>query len=327
MSSRGAAAPRTTPSQAAATLALICAGAFAGAAAARAAEWIERPYDPPVGSHWRIRLDTSTEENRDGRAQKTARAMTSELTIEEKLTDGFRVTFVVRKADYQGDQRTAALVEPLNKLFENLVVRGTTGANGTPLHVDNLGEMEATAHAAIDRLAAALPSQAAADVLRRLANQMLVVDEKQAAKIYLSSLATLALGQNTGLHPGETRHEIGDAPNPFGGAPIKSNTTFAIDSADPTTGKVHFVRTAAFDPEAIRDFLSNLAQRLGGGDGSQKLDDLLSQFAITLDSRTDIEVEDGMTRSIRQDDAATATFRGQTTVKRAHKLMTVAPAP
>lgn len=326
MSSRGAAAPQTTPSQAAAMLALICAAAFAGAAAARAAEWIERPYDPPVGSHWIIQLDTSTEEDRDGRVQKTARAMTSELTIEEKLADGFRVTFVVRKADYQGDQRTAALVEPLNKLFENLVVRGTTGANGAPLHVDNLDELGTAVHAAIDRLAAALPNKPAADALRRLANQM-VADEKQAPKIYLSSLATLALGQNTGLHPGETRHEIGEVPNLFGGAPIKSNATLAIDSADPATGKVHFVRTTVFDPETIREFLSNLAQRLGGGDGSQKLDDLLSQFAIKLDSRTDIEVEDGMTRSIRQDDAATATFRGQTTVKRAHKLMTVVPAP
>jgi hypothetical protein len=326
MSSKGAGALRTTPSQAAAMLALIWAGAFAGAAAAPAAEWTERLYDPPVGSHWLIQLDTSTEEDRDGRAQKTARAMTSELTIEEKLADGFRVTFVVRKADYQGDQRTAALGEPLNKLFVNLVVRGTTSANGAPLQVDNLDELGTAVHAAIDRLAAALPSKPAADALRHLANQI-VADEKQAPKIYLSSLASLALGQNTGLHPGETRHEIAEAPNPFGGTPIKSNTTFAIDSADPATGKVHFVRTAAFDPEAIRDFLSNLAQRLGGGDGSQKLDELLSQFAITLDSRTDIEVEDGMTRSIRQDDAATATFRGQTTVKRAHKLMTVAPAP
>jgi hypothetical protein len=326
MSSKGAAVPRTTPSQAAAMLALICAAAFAGAAAAPAAEWIERPYDPPVGSHWLIQLDTSTEEARDGRAQKTARTMTSELTIDEKLADGFRVTFVVRKADYQGDQRTAALVEPLNKLFENLVVRGTTSANGAPLHVDNLDELGTAVHAAIDRLAAALPSKPAADALRQLANQM-VADEKQAPKVYLSSLESLALGQNTGLHPGETRHEIAEAPSPFGGTPIKSNIAFAIESADLATGKVHFVRTAAFDPEAIRDFLSNLAQRLGGGDGSQKIDDLLSQFAIKLDSRTDIEVEDGMTRSIRQDDAATASFRGQTAVKRTHKLMTVAPAP
>jgi hypothetical protein len=311
----------------AAVLPIVLAGAIACATGARAAEWVERPYDPPVGSRWTIQLDTSTEDDRAGHVQKTARAMTSELTVEQKLADGFRVTYVVRKAAYQGDVRTAALVEPLNKLFENLVIHATTSANGAPLHIDNLDEVDAAARAAIDRLAEALPSKPEADALQRLARQMLVADEKQAPKIYLSSLATLALGQNTGLHPGETRREVDEATNPFGGAPIKSNTMLGIDSADPATGKVRLLRTAVFDPDAIRDFLGTLARRLGAGGEAQKLDDLLGQFSISLDSRTEIDVEDGMTRSIRRDDAATATFRGQTTVKRAHKLMTVTPAP
>ena len=324
--SRSVSRPRKAPSAAAVILPIVLAGALSCAGGVRAADWVERPYDPPVGSRWIIQLDTSTEDERSDHVQKTARAMTSDMTVEEKLADGFRVTYVVRKAAYQGDTRTAALVEPLNKVFENLIIRATIGANGAPLHIDNLDEVDTAVHAAIDRSAAALPSKPEADALQRLAKQMFVADEKQAPKIYLSALATLALGQNTGLHPGETRREVGEAPNPFGGAPIKSNTTLTIDSADPATGKVRFLRTAAFDPDAIRDFLGKLARRLGIGE-AQKLDDLLGQFAIALDSRTEIEVEDGMTRSIRQDDTANATFQDQTTVKRAHKLMTVAPAP
>ena len=325
MSSRGAAAPQTTPSQAAAMLALICAAAFAGAAAARAAEWIERPYDPPVGSHWIIQLETSTEEDRDGRVQKTARAMTSELTIEEKLADGFRVTFVVRKADYQGDQRTAALVEPLNKLFENLVVRGTTGANGAPLHVDNLDELGTAVHAAIDRLAAALPNKPAADALRRLANQM-VADEKQAPKIYLSSLATLALGQNTGLHPGETRHEIGEVPNLFGGAPIKSNATLAIDSADPATGKVHFVRT----PCSTRRRSASSSATWRSGSAAARVAKARRPPQPVRHQARQPHRHRGRGRHDPQHSPGRCRdcdLPGQTTVKRAHKLMTVVPAP
>ncbi len=324
--SRSEAGLRTTAAAVAAVAALASVSAVGCATQAGAAEWVERPYNPPAGSRWIVQLDTTTEDDRDGRVQKTARAMTSELTIEQKLADGFRVTYVVRKAAYQGEPRTAALLEPLNKLFENLVVHATTSASGAPLHIDNLDEVEAAARASIDRYAAALPSKPEADALRQLAKKMLVADENQAPKIYLSSLATLALGQNTGLHPGETRREVDEAPNPFSTTPIKSNTTLAIDSADPATGKVRFVRIAAFDPDAIREFLGKLAQRLGVDD-PQKLDELVNQFSLALDSRTEIEVEDGMTRSFRQDDAATATYQSRNTVKRAHKVLTVAPAP
>jgi hypothetical protein len=321
------AAPRQRRFAGGAIAVLVSVGALGWATAgARAAEWVERPFDPPVGSRWVIQLDTSTEEDRDGRLQKTTRSMTSELTIEQKLADGFRVSYVVRKAAYEGDPRTAGLVEPLNKLFENLVVHATTSANGTPLHIDNLDEVEATAQAAIDRLAAASASKAEADTLRRLANQMLLADAEQAPKIYLSSLATLALGQNTGLHPGETRRAADEAHIPFGGAPIKSNTMLAIDNADPVTGKVRFVRTAEYDPDSVREFLSKLARRLGTSD-TRKLDEVLSQLALVFDSRAEIDVDGGMTRSFRQDDTATATFEGHTTVKRAHKLLTVTPAP
>jgi hypothetical protein len=321
---RSRAVPRERRLAVAAIAVLVSVGALG--CGARAAEWVERPFDPPAGSRWIIQLDTTTEEERDGRLQKTARSMTAELNVEQKLADGFRITYVVRKAAYEGDARTAGLVEPLNKLFENLVVRATTSANGTPLHIDNLDEVAATAQAAIDRLAAAAASKVEADTLRKLAKQMLLADEGQAPKIYLSSLATLALGQNTGLHPGETRRAVDEAHIPFGGAPIKSNTTLAIDNADPATGKVRFVRTAEYDPDSIREFFSALARRLGASDG-RTLDEVLSQLALAFDSRAEIDVDDGMTRSFRQDDSATATFEGRTTIKRAHKLLTVTPAP
>lgn len=323
---RSQAAPRQRRLAAAAIAGLVWVGTLGWATGARTAEWVERPFDPPVGSRWIIQLDTATEEDRDGQLQKTARSMTSELTIEQKLADGFRVTYVVRKAAYEGDARTAGLVEPLNKLFENVVVHATTSVNGTPLHIDNLDEVEATAQAAIDRLAAASASKAEADTVRKLAKQMLLADEKQAPKIYLSSLATLALGQNTGLHPGETRRTVDEAHIPFGGTPIKSNTTLIIENADPATGKVRFVRTAEYDPDSVREFLVALARRLGASD-TRKLDDVLSQLALVFDSRAEIDVDDGMTRSFRQDDSATATFEGRTTIKRAHKLLTVTPAP
>jgi len=321
---------RKAPTALATFLPLVLASTLAFAPGARAADWVERPFDPPAGSRWIIQSDETSEDNRDGHVQTSVMKETSELTIDQKIADGFRVTFVVRNAAYEGDARTAALIGPITRAIENLVVHATTGPNGMPLRVENLDEVLAASRAAIDRLTAPLASTPeVAATLRKMATAMLIVDDKRAPKIYLATVATLALGQNTGLRPGETRRDADEAANPFGGAPIKSDTMLRIDRADPATGNVRLIRTRAFDSDAIREFLGRLAQQTGGGDGkdTQKLDNFLKQFTMALDSRTEIDVEDGMTRAVRQEDTATASVPGHSIVKHGHKLMTVTRAP
>ncbi len=320
---------RKAPTALATILPLVLASTLAFASVARAADWVERSFDPPAGSRWIIQSDETSEDNRDGHVQTSVMKETSELTIEQKIADGFRITFVVRNAAYEGDARTAALVGPITRALENLVVHATTGPNGMPLRVENLDEVLAASRAAIDRLTASLASTPeVAATLRKMATAMLIADDKRAPKIYLATLATLALGQNTGLRPGETRRGADEAANLFGGAPIKSNTMLRIDRADPATGNVRLIRTRAFDSDAINEFLSRLAQQTsGGGKDTQELDNFLKQFTMALDSRTEIDVEDGMTRTVHQEDTATASVPGHSIVKHGHKLMTVTRAP
>jgi hypothetical protein len=309
----------------------VLAGTLEFVTGVRAAEWVERPFDPPVGSRWIVQSDETSEETRDGRVQTSVTKMTSELTIEQKTAEGFRVTFVVRNAVYDGDARTAALVGPMTKALENLVVHAMTDPNGVPLRVENLDEVRSAARTAIDRLTAPSVGTPAMAALRQMATAMLITDAKQAPRVYLATLATLALGQNTGLRPGETRRIAEEVANPFSGASIKSNTILRIDRADPATGNVRLIRTRAFDADAIREFLGRLAQRLGGMRGDDKnshpFDNFLKQFTMTLDSRTEIDVEDGMTRAVREEDTATASVPGHSIVKHAHKLVTVSRAP
>ena len=320
---------RKGPTALATILPLVLASTLAAAPGARAADWVERPFDPPVGSRWIIQSDETSEDNRDGHVQTSVMKTTSELTIEQKTADGFRITFVVRNAAYEGEARTAALVGPMTRALENLVVHATTGPNGMPLRVENLDEVLAAARAAIDGSTAALAgTPEVAATLRKLATAMLIVDDKRAPKIYLGTLATLAIGQNSGLRPGETRRDADEAVSPFGGAPIKSNATLRIDRADPATGNVRLIRTRAFDSDAIRELLRRVAQ-IGGDDGKdpQRLDNFMKQFTMTLDSRTEINVEDGMTRAMRQEDTATANVPDHSVVKHGHKLLTVTRAP
>ena len=260
--------------------------------------------------------------------QKSTVTMTAELTVEQKLADGFRITYAVRKADYTGDPRTAALIEAVRKTLENLVVHATTASNGKPLRVDNLAEVQAVARKAIDDLSAPADGKSEeAAMLRQMATAMQIADDQHAPSVYLASLASLALGQNTGLHPGETRRNDDDVVNPFG-VPIKSNTLLRIDSADPATGKVRYISTRTFDADALRAFLGGLAQRLAGvSQNAPAIDNMMKQLAMTLDSRTEIDVEDGMTRSLREVDKATAGTPGRNIVKHGYRLMTVTRVP
>ena len=325
--SKNRVATRKPPPLLSAILPVVAAGMLAFATGAHAAEWVERPFDPPTPSRWIIQANETTEENRDGRVQTTVVTTTSELTIEQKIADGFRIAYVVRNAGYEGDPRTAFVGSAVEAL-ENLVVHATTAPNGMPLRVENLAEVQAAARAAIDSLAAGLaakPQEAA--IVRRLATSMLMGGDKQAATVYLASLVTLALGQNTGLHPGETRRMDDNVANPLSGAPIKSNPMRRIASADPATGNVRYILPRPFDSDAIKDFLSKLARQLSGDGTDAKVESLMKQITFTIDSRAELDVEEGMTRAFRYEDTATTNTPGHSIVKHGHKLITVTPMP
>ena len=303
-------------------LALVLAATLACIAAVHAADWIERPYDPPAGSHWIIQSEDVTEADANGQHVQSSLTTTAELIFEQKTAEGFRVTYIMRNAAYGGDARTAALISPASKALENLAIHATIAPNGMPLRVENLDEVLTAARIAIDGMTTPLAGKPEAAILRRMATGMLIADEKRAPRLYLVSLAALALGQNTGLRPGETRSSVEEVANPLNGVPIKASTTLRIDSADPATGMVRLIRTRAFDADEAKAFLRKLVPPAG----DQNLDNVMTQATMVLDSRTEMDVEGGMTRVVRQEDTATGTMLSRSFVRHSHKVMTVTRA-
>jgi hypothetical protein len=301
-------------------LVLALAATLACIAAARAADWVERPYDPPAGSHWIIQSKDVTEVDSNGQHVQTSLATTAELIFEQKTAEGFRVTYIMRNSAYEGDARTAALVSPVGKALENLAIHATIAPNGMPLHVENLDEVQTAARTAIDGMTTPLTGKLEATILRRMVTGMLIADENRAPRLYLGSLATLALGQNTGLRPGETRSSVEEVASPLNGVPIKSSTTLRIDNADPATGKARLIRTRAFDADGVKEFLRKLVPQLAG---DQNFDNVMRQATMVLDSRMEMDVEGGMTRVMRQEDTATGTISGHSFVRHNHVVVTV----
>ena len=64
----------------AAILPLVLTSTLAFAPGACAADWVERPFDPPAGSRWIIQSDETSEDNRDGHVQTSVMKETIGVT-------------------------------------------------------------------------------------------------------------------------------------------------------------------------------------------------------------------------------------------------------
>jgi hypothetical protein len=83
------------------------------------------------------------------------------------------------------------------------------------------------------------------------------------------------------------------------------------------------IRTRAFDADEAKAFLRKLVPQSAG---DQNPDNVMAQANMVLDSRTEMDVEGGMTRVVRQEDTATGTMLSRSFVRHSHKIMTVTRA-
>ncbi len=291
---------------------------------AAAADWVERPFNPPIGSRWIIQMAISKEEFRheNGRdsVKKSTRTVTSELTIEAKTATGYRVVYRRTNFTYDGDADKAAVMRPALAALNNISLRLITDASGKPLKVENLDDIKAGLWKMVDTLATANNDAQLAAAVRNLLSGMADIDTTQAAELYTDDLPGLARGQNTGLKLGEARRASTTEANPLGN--MVTNTELSIASADPASGRVRLLRTESYDADSIRQFLVAMVKRAGGGNA-----DDMKEMDIVLDGRTDIDVVDGMTRALHEQSTLTANLMGNRVVTTNRKDVTVTPAP
>jgi hypothetical protein len=291
----------------------------------------ERPYNPPVGSHWIIESETSAEQARpDG--PRTSRIKTrTELTIDERTADGFRVSYVNLGATAEGNDPAVPLLRSAARALENVTIRATTDASGKPLRVDNLDEAKAAMRAMKDELLEPFKDKPQlVAVVDQMMSHLIEVDADQAASAYVEELPLLAKAQGTGMNLGDVRRSSKTADNPLGGGGLKSNTTFEMTGADAATGKLTFVNTTSYDAESMKDFIQSFAKKAFASVGDNVrpglIDNLTASMKLSLDERTVFEVEDGMTRKVSEKSDTFASTLGHTVSKTETRTLTVTPA-
>jgi hypothetical protein len=279
-------------------------------------------YDPPVGSRWVIELDLRSEntshENGKTDVRNSVTKITSELTVDAKTADGFRMTYARRKSSYDGNAQNLAVQRAALVALNNVTMKVTTDRAGKPLRVENVADIKAALQNMIDSVAAAQERETAA-AIRRMFASMTDIDNAKAAALYLDELGSLAAGQNTGLVAGEVRRSVETAGNPIGPAMLK-NVSLTMISVDPVRGDAKLVLAESYEPESLRAFLADLLKRAGGNAGNVK------DMVVSFDAKADIEVTGGMTRSLRRESTMSNRLAANYRTAKTRKVVTVTPA-
>jgi hypothetical protein len=292
----------------------------------------ERPYDPPVGSRWITETETKIDETRPDGPRSALIRIRSELTIDEKTAEGFRISYVQREATADGNDPSVTLLRSAMKTLDNIAIHATTDLTGKPVRVDNLEEARTAMRAMRDSMFEPFKDKPQLlAVFSRMFAGLTEVDAGQAATAYIRDLPELAKAQGTGMKLGEVRRTTKNANNALGGGALKSDEAFELTSADDATGKLTFVSTTTFDADSTKDFMQSLAQKLsaasGGDVNPQKIDALVASMKLSLDERAVFDVEDGMTRKISEKSDTTTNVMGQNLSRTEIKTIAVTRAP
>jgi hypothetical protein len=304
--------------------------ALASLSPSLAQSWTEQRFDPAVGSRWVLQVESNSEDTRpDGTMTMQIRSR-ADMTIEEKTSEGFRITYTHRDVQIDGSNPAARIMASAFEALQGVVVRGVLDAGGKPARVENLAELQAAMRIVVDRTVATVKEPRLQGVIRQIMSAMLLTDNPAAANIYMSELQGLALGQNTGLQPGEVRRWTESVSNPAGGGSLSSANTLRIAQTDAQSGKVRFALTRSADPESVKELGLNLVKQMGVAIDKPlppKLVEIMKSMAFSLETETDIDVEHGMTRSLNEQTTMSTTTMGQTMTKRERKTVTLSPAP
>ena len=241
---------------------ILCPLAAAGAGDGTA------PYDPPVPSRWTIVGERHEEKTQDGKIVATASSRRKEeLTIVEKTATGYRISFVLRSFDTDGETNESIAEKALLGGLRDVTIRAVLDQDGKPLRLENLEEVVAAHKQAIDRVIAAFSDKpAAAAKIRELFGMINMTPNSsdETATWYLETVTLLSSAQNTGLRVGEERRDSKAAPNPLGGDPIKTEVVSRLVEADPATGKAKLTHTVIYDPDVMKELTVALMKKLLG---------------------------------------------------------------
>jgi len=293
---------------------------------AAAEGWFEPKFDPPVGSKWLVQREINVEKNNGGTMIGHTVKQTALLTVEEKTADGYVMTYDRQSSSYDGDPAGAARQRIAFAAEQGVPLRFVTDASGKPLRVVNFHELEAALKAAVVALPVSTANSDTLASLRQVAERMVSVDDKKAAELYLDELPMMALGQNTGLQPGEMHRTTLPVANALADG-ITKMVTLSIAQESSAGGKVRYLMTETYDPDSMKALVGAMFKESGLTNVSTwAADSALKTAVVTAVARGQLDVAGGMTRELRRQWVTSFRGSGSISATSEDELVTISPA-
>jgi len=140
------------------------------------------------------------------------------------------------------------------------------------------------------------------------------------ATTHLGDLELLAMAQNTGLRPGEKRRSTANVPSGIDGPPLSRARALSILRTDAATGNATMLLSESYTQESMREFTAAIAKRSGDVRPSD-----MRRMKITLRNRYEIDVVDGMSRTLTEDSLTASTLLGNSMTIKDKRKVTVSP--
>jgi hypothetical protein len=291
--------------------------------------FVERPYDPPVGSRWQIISRIDSEQERGTQTREQHVRSTAELTIEQKLPDGFRLAYVWRSMTVTGSAPGSDAADKAFQVLKDVVIRARTDRAGKPVAIENLDEVRANMRNLVEKMAAEFePKPEVGKFLRDLMQRMLTFDGEQAAQAYIEDIPVLASMQNIGLRPNDAVRRTEEFPNPLGGT-MRSVTVTKLKEWDNAKGTAEYHQTREFDQDALRAFMGEFFRKLqpasNGKLTPEAVAEMMKKMKFDMSSDTVFTVENGMTRRVEEITTITIHLMGHAMIKTERKGIEVRP--
>lgn len=269
----------------------------------------ERPFNPTIGSRWIVQSDETEKDEANGSVVGSSTTkITALLVYKEKLPDGYRVTYERTNSSYDGNADDPAAARAALAALQGLTLQAVTDLSGKPLRVENLPELRVALQKVVDGVTGTVADPQTAAAARTMMADLAKTDEKDAAEHNLGQLPVLALGQNSGLALGETRRQMAEEAVP-GATPLKKAVTLTLLNATPD-GNRQYEYDEVVDPDSMRAMLVAYLSKLDTSNpGVQEQIDQAKKMTISQEHRTQIEVSDGMARSLHIESATIKRFQ------------------
>jgi hypothetical protein len=305
---------RSPSFRAIATAALLAFG-LSVPAAGQQQPYVEKPYDPPVGSKWSIITERNSVELPSGGDRREDRTvMRTEMTIDQKLPDGFRVTYINRSADITGDTAAAKLAGDALRAMTDIPMHGRLDTAGRPVALENLAEVKTAMRMVVEKMVAKFEDNPkTADVIRGMLQPLLTAEGSEAATSYMEALTQLAPVQNAGIRPGDVRRDSENTSTPFGFG-FKASLTTRLDGYDEKTGRARYIRKREFDKDSLSEAVNTILRRLASAAENKTITpemmEMMKKVNFSLEGETVYDTDNGMTVHLVDRDFMSASVMG-----------------